>query len=59
LRECVTRLNRQALHAERLEFTHPRTGERVHFVASIPEDMSDVLSFLRKQKAIMSREQSN
>jgi 23S rRNA pseudouridine1911/1915/1917 synthase len=59
LKECVKRMNRQALHAHRLEFDHPRTGERVHFVASIPEDMSDVLSFLRKQGAIMSREQSN
>jgi 23S rRNA pseudouridine1911/1915/1917 synthase len=51
LKECVKRMNRQALHAHRLEFTHPRTGERVHFVASIPEDMSNALSFLRKQES--------
>jgi 23S rRNA pseudouridine1911/1915/1917 synthase len=48
LKECVKRLNRQALHAQRLELTHPRTGERVQFVAPIPEDMSNVLSFLRR-----------
>jgi 23S rRNA pseudouridine1911/1915/1917 synthase len=59
LKECVKRMNRQALHAHRLEFTHPRTGERVQFVAPIPEDMSNVLSFLRKQESITSREQSN
>ena len=31
LKECSRRLNRQALHAHRLGFIHPRTGERVEF----------------------------
>jgi len=47
LRECVTRMNRQALHAKRLEFTHPRTGERVQFISPIPQDMKKVLEWLR------------
>jgi 23S rRNA pseudouridine1911/1915/1917 synthase len=47
LRECTKRMNRQALHAQRLEFTHPRTGERVQFVSPIPQDMKDVLECLR------------
>jgi 23S rRNA pseudouridine1911/1915/1917 synthase len=47
LRECVTRMNRQALHAKRLEFTHPRTGERVQFVSPVPQDMKKVLEWLR------------
>jgi 23S rRNA pseudouridine1911/1915/1917 synthase len=47
LRECAKRINRQALHAQRLEFTHPRTGERVQFVSPIPQDMKDVLECLR------------
>jgi len=47
LRECTKRMNRQALHAQRLEFTHPRTGERVHFGSPIPQDMKDVLECLR------------
>jgi len=47
LRECVKRLNRQALHAQRLEFTHPRTGERVQFVSPMPRDMEEVLEWLR------------
>ena len=59
LKACVKKMNRQALHAYRLRFNHPRTGERVEFVAPIPEDMSNVLSFLRKQESITSREQSN
>jgi len=47
LRECAKRMNRQALHAQRLEFTHPRTRERVQFVSPIPQDMKDVLECLR------------
>jgi 23S rRNA pseudouridine1911/1915/1917 synthase len=49
LRECVKRMNRQALHAKRLEFTHPQTGERVQFVSPIPQDMKEVLEGLRSQ----------
>jgi 23S rRNA pseudouridine1911/1915/1917 synthase len=29
---------RQMLHAWQLAFTHPRTGERMHFVSPLPED---------------------
>jgi 23S rRNA pseudouridine1911/1915/1917 synthase len=50
LRECVKRLNRQALHAHRLKFDHPRTGERVEFVSSLPQDMNDVLKELRRMR---------
>jgi 23S rRNA pseudouridine1911/1915/1917 synthase len=49
LKECVKRLNRQALHARRLGFTHPRTGERVQFVSPIPQDMKEVLEWLRSK----------
>jgi 23S rRNA pseudouridine1911/1915/1917 synthase len=49
LKECVKRMNRQALHAQRLEFTHPRTGERVQFVSPIPQDMTEVLDWLRSR----------
>ncbi len=49
LRECVKRLNRQALHARRLEFNHPRTGERVEFVSPVPHDMEEVLECLRSR----------
>ncbi len=47
LRECVKKLNRQALHAQRLEFTHPRTRETVRFASPMPRDMEKVLEWLR------------
>jgi len=47
LKECVRRMNRQALHAHRLKFDHPRTGERVQFVSPVPQDMNEVLEWLR------------
>ena len=34
---------RPFLHAERLAFTHPRTGERLSFTAPLPKDLEDVL----------------
>jgi 23S rRNA pseudouridine1911/1915/1917 synthase len=49
LKECVNRMNRQALHAHRLGFHHPRTGERVQFVSMVPRDMMEVLEWLRSQ----------
>ncbi len=39
---------RQALHAARLEFEHPRSGERVSFEAPLPEDMQRTLEALRE-----------
>ncbi len=40
---AVQRLTRPFLHAERLAFTHPRTGERLSFEAPLPEDLESVL----------------
>ena len=42
-------LDGQLLHAARLEFTHPETGERMGFSASLPEDFRQVLDTLRKK----------
>ena len=50
LKGCSGRLNRQALHAHRLGFIHPRTGERVEFVSPIPKDIREVLDWLRAQR---------
>ncbi len=41
-------IGRQALHAARLEFTHPRTGERIVCTAPLPEDFARVLDTLRR-----------
>jgi 23S rRNA pseudouridine1911/1915/1917 synthase len=40
---AVQTLTRPFLHAERLSFTHPRTGERLTFTAPLPQDLEDVL----------------
>ena len=36
----------QALHSQTLEFTHPRTGERMQFEAPLPEDMQKIITRL-------------
>jgi 23S rRNA pseudouridine1911/1915/1917 synthase len=38
------RIKRQALHAWRLAFVHPRTRQRVEFVAPMPADMANLLT---------------
>jgi 23S rRNA pseudouridine1911/1915/1917 synthase len=43
-------MRRQALHAARLEFTHPRTGRRITCTAPIPEDMGTLLARLRHEE---------
>lgn len=40
-------LTRQWLHATRLSFTHPGTGERVEFETRYPEDLQHALDVLR------------
>jgi 23S rRNA pseudouridine1911/1915/1917 synthase len=40
-------IHRQALHAARLAFTHPRTGARVAYAAPLPEDFAALLGHLR------------
>jgi 23S rRNA pseudouridine1911/1915/1917 synthase len=41
-------LDRQFLHASRLCFDHPRTGERLCFEVPLPDDLEAVLSTLRR-----------
>lgn len=40
-------IDRQALHAHTLRFTHPLTGRPMHFVAPLPADMTRTLEALR------------
>ena len=46
LRERLAALNRQALHAERLELNHPSTGRSVSFEAPLPQDMRALIAAL-------------
>ena len=36
-------LKRQALHAEKLSFKHPESGELVNYVAPVPQDMQELI----------------
>jgi 23S rRNA pseudouridine1911/1915/1917 synthase len=48
--ELITELRkfkRQALHAFALGFTHPKTGEDMHFEAEIPNDFKKLLTALK------------
>ncbi len=47
-KRLLKNINRQALHAERLEFIHPVTGEELSFEASLPEDICVLLKVLEK-----------
>jgi 23S rRNA pseudouridine1911/1915/1917 synthase len=46
----LTLIDRQALHAKKLGFIHPRTKEYKEFDSFLPEDIESVLSLLHKQK---------
>ncbi len=41
-------MGRHALHAARIELTHPRSGERVAFEAPLPADFATLLDWLRR-----------
>jgi len=41
-------ISRQALHASRLEFEHPETGEMISVTGEMPDDMKQLLVFLRE-----------
>jgi 23S rRNA pseudouridine1911/1915/1917 synthase len=46
LRSAVAALGRQFLHAERLGFHHPRTGEWVSFTAPLPRELAEFVEKL-------------
>jgi 23S rRNA pseudouridine1911/1915/1917 synthase len=47
---AVQRLERPFLHAERLAFTHPRTGEPMTFTAPLPADLLSVLEAITPEE---------
>ena len=50
VRARMKSLVRQALHAWRLSFVHPETGEKMQFISPMPEDMATLCSFLREKR---------
>jgi 23S rRNA pseudouridine1911/1915/1917 synthase len=49
IRARMKAMGRQALHAARLSFTHPATGEKMQFVSPLPDDMASLCAFLRER----------
>ena len=48
-KRMLNSLNRQALHAAKLEFTHPNTGEALSFAAPLPDDYAGVMELLKTE----------
>jgi 23S rRNA pseudouridine1911/1915/1917 synthase len=48
LQEVLRRFRRQALHAARLQFIHPTTGEAVNLEAPLPADFEELLQALQQ-----------
>ncbi|MGE5240572.1 MAG: 23S rRNA pseudouridine(1911/1915/1917) synthase RluD [Bacteroidota bacterium] len=46
LKKTLRGFKRQALHALKLSLIHPRTGKRVQWASSVPEDMSQLMAAL-------------
>lgn len=50
-KEHAALLHGQALHAKRLTFRHPRTGEIMTFECPLPEDFRKLLAILERQQS--------
>lgn len=46
IKKAVERLSRVFLHAEKLSFTHPKSGERLSFTCEMPQELTELLKFL-------------
>jgi 23S rRNA pseudouridine1911/1915/1917 synthase len=46
LKNVLRGFRRQALHALKLSLVHPKTGKRVQWATSVPEDMSKLMEAL-------------
>ncbi len=51
LRAAIARLGRQFLHAARLGFHHPRTGEWMGFTSPLPQELAGLLAALEAGEA--------
>jgi 23S rRNA pseudouridine1911/1915/1917 synthase len=49
--DTMVLLDRQALHARRLRFSHPNTGRPLEIQAPLADDMAAVLAELRAYRA--------
>ncbi len=49
-KESLRKFPRQALHAIRLGFLHPKTKEKMEWTAALPNDMQELLAVLEEDK---------
>jgi 23S rRNA pseudouridine1911/1915/1917 synthase len=56
LAEALRAFKRQALHAEKLEFVHPVSGETVTTNSALPADMQALVATLRADTANFNAE---
>jgi 23S rRNA pseudouridine1911/1915/1917 synthase len=47
IRSQIGKLGRQFLHAEKLGFSHPSTGERLNFTSTLPTELQKLLNAIR------------
>jgi 23S rRNA pseudouridine1911/1915/1917 synthase len=48
LKAALDGFDRQALHAARLTFTHPKSGKQVSYEAPLPDDLAGLLAVLER-----------
>jgi 23S rRNA pseudouridine1911/1915/1917 synthase len=46
VRNAIQKMGRFFLHAEKLSFTHPKTGERLSFTSELPAELKELLNLL-------------
>ena len=46
IRQRMNVIDRQALHAHKLSFLHPKSGVRIHFESELPRDIMDLIAAL-------------
>jgi 23S rRNA pseudouridine1911/1915/1917 synthase len=51
LREELQNFRRQALHAKRLELSHPISGEFMEWEVDLPDDMKQLIELLNQDLA--------
>jgi 23S rRNA pseudouridine1911/1915/1917 synthase len=55
----IAHFPRQALHAQRLELTHPKTNKDMSWESPLPDDMERLLSSLRRHRDNQSKQNRN
>ena len=51
IKRAIESINRFFLHAERLEFNHPQTGERLVFNSEIPGELRDLIAAIKQKRS--------